>query len=174
MVVSEVVFPPGFLAWTCSTWTCDGCRFPIREYGLNYSAQPLQEHEIKAMMKDETIMQRVLASYKLMLDFYGMRLEDEATGLISRSKDYAAQYRNLCSTYSCSDFILQSRPRSRQGWYVLPYAFTRVSVVPSLILSVRPHRTSDDEPIVGDSAAALQSLCRVIRSLTHRPCLFLQ
>ena len=60
------------------------------------------------MTKDETIMQRVITSYKLMLDFYGMRLENEATGLISRSNDYAAQYRNLCSTLFCLDLVLQS------------------------------------------------------------------
>lgn len=65
------------------------------------------------MTKDEAIMRRVLVSYQLMLDFYGMRLEDEATGLISRSKNYATQYRNLCSTYSCPNLILQSRPSLR-------------------------------------------------------------
>jgi len=70
--------------------------FPIREYGLNYAAQPLQKHEIKAMTEDETIMGRILTSYKLMLDFYGMRLENEATGLISRSENHTTQYRNLC------------------------------------------------------------------------------
>ena len=88
-------------------------RFPIREYGLNYSAQPLQKHEIKTMTKDETIIRRIVTSYKLMLDFYGMRLEDEATGLVSRSKNHAAQYRNLCSTsVSRLCLVLQSTLRS--------------------------------------------------------------
>ena len=79
---------------------------------MNYAAQPLQKHEIKVMAKDETIMRRVLMSYKLMLDFYGMRLEDEASGLISRTENYASRYRNLCSTCFCRDPILQSRLRS--------------------------------------------------------------
>ena len=64
------------------------------------------------MTKDETITRRILMSYKLMLDFYGMRLEDEATGLISRSNNYAVQYRNLCSTCSCPNLVPQSEPRS--------------------------------------------------------------
>jgi len=64
------------------------------------------------MTKDETIMRRVITSYKMMLDFYGMQLENEATGLISRSKNYAVQYRNLCSTLFCLDLILQSGIRS--------------------------------------------------------------
>ena len=64
------------------------------------------------MTEDETIMRRVITSYKLMLDFYGMRLENEVTGLISRSNNYAVQYRNLCSTLFCLDPILQSGFRS--------------------------------------------------------------
>jgi hypothetical protein len=51
------------------------------------------------MTEDETIKRRIITSYKLMLDFYGMQLENEATGLISRSNNYAVQYRNLCSTF---------------------------------------------------------------------------
>jgi len=70
--------------------------FPIREYGLNYAAQPLQKHEIKAMKDDETINRRILTSYQLMLDFYGMSLENESTGLISRSQHHKSRYRNLC------------------------------------------------------------------------------
>lgn len=60
-------------------------------------------------------MRRLLASYKLMLDFFGMRLENEATGLISRSENYASRYRNLCSMSFSSRFVLQSRPRSWRG-----------------------------------------------------------
>ena len=52
------------------------------------------------MKNDETIMRRIIMSYRLMLDFYGMKLENEATGLISRSKDYEPRYKNLSSTYS--------------------------------------------------------------------------
>ena len=67
------------------------------------------------MKENETINRRILTSYQLMLDFYGMRLENESTGLISRSKNYASQYRNLRSTYPCSSLVPWSRPPSPIG-----------------------------------------------------------
>jgi len=98
--------------------------FPIREYGINYSAQALQKHEIKIMTGDETIMQRMLMSYKLMLDFYGMRLENETTGLISRSKNYAAQYKNLCrSSHNNLRISRMLKCLSEFGYEYLNYAF---------------------------------------------------
>jgi len=72
--------------------------FPIREYGMNYESQPLQAHEIRAMKADPTIVARIIESYKLMLDFYGMRLVSADTGLVARvlpPKNYAGRYRNL-------------------------------------------------------------------------------
>ncbi|KAF9568797.1 hypothetical protein CPC08DRAFT_355306 [Agrocybe pediades] len=72
--------------------------FPIREYGMNYESQPLQRHEIQAMKADPTIIERVIASYKLMLDFYGMRLVSAETGLVDRvlpPRNYAVRYQNL-------------------------------------------------------------------------------
>jgi hypothetical protein len=51
------------------------------------------------MMKDSPeIMQRVIRSYRLMLDFFGMRLDSEETGLISRADNYLDRYRNLTRT----------------------------------------------------------------------------
>ena len=137
MAVSEPALPPGSLNIVRSSCTRNVYRFPIREYGLNYAAQPLQKHEIKAMKDDETINRRILASYQLMLDFYGMRLEDESTGLISRSKGYASQYKNLCSTYSCRPgLVLRSTPFST-GRSCLVVRFMRLSVVPKSYL-IRP------------------------------------
>ena len=46
-------------------------RFPIREYGMNFESQPLQEHEIEEMKASEEIIERILRSYRLMLSFYG-------------------------------------------------------------------------------------------------------
>lgn len=70
--------------------------FPIPELGANYESQPLQRHEAEAMKADETVVERVLRSYRLMLDFYGMRLEDSETGLLARAdKNYKDRYRNL-------------------------------------------------------------------------------
>ncbi|KAF8895372.1 opioid growth factor receptor conserved region-domain-containing protein [Infundibulicybe gibba] len=72
--------------------------FPIQEYGMNYESQPLQVHEIEAMRSDPIILGRIISSYKLMLDFYGMQLVSLESGLISRvvsPGDYRARYRNL-------------------------------------------------------------------------------
>lgn len=59
--------------------------FPIREHGMNYQSQKLQKHEIEAIKADPACLERVLKSYELMLDFYGIRLKDRQTGLFSVS-----------------------------------------------------------------------------------------
>eukprot|EP01012_Entosiphon_sulcatum_P035375 TRINITY_DN4489_c0_g2_i1.p1 TRINITY_DN4489_c0_g2~~TRINITY_DN4489_c0_g2_i1.p1 ORF type:complete len:234 (+),score=69.12 TRINITY_DN4489_c0_g2_i1:76-777(+) len=69
--------------------------FPIRERGVNAAAQELQPHEAKAIMADPAAMQRVQRSYEMLLDFYGMRLSDPATGAIARSDRWKECYRNL-------------------------------------------------------------------------------
>ncbi|KAG8977029.1 hypothetical protein FRC05_002549 [Tulasnella sp. 425] len=69
--------------------------FPIREHGMNFEAQPLQLHEIRAMKSNQDVMRRILHSYKMMLGFYGMRLMDEKTGLLRRSSEYKSRYKNL-------------------------------------------------------------------------------
>jgi hypothetical protein len=77
-------------------------RFPIREYGMNYESQPLQTHEIREMEADPAIVERVIVSYRLMLDFYGMRLVSPETGLVDRAlppRNYAARYHNLVREY---------------------------------------------------------------------------
>lgn len=62
----------------------------------------MQRHEAEAMKADETIIERVLRSYRLMLDFYGMRLEDSETGLLARSdKNHSDRYRNLVRECCC-------------------------------------------------------------------------
>ncbi|KAG8850246.1 hypothetical protein FRB96_000478 [Tulasnella sp. 330] len=75
----------GFIQWI----------FPIREHGVNQYAHPLQPHEIIAMRVDGRIQERLYTSYKLMLNFYGMRLDDEETGRLSRSSDHTERYANL-------------------------------------------------------------------------------
>lgn len=67
---------------------------------MNYESQPLQPHEIEAMKADDEIMDRVVRSYRLMLDFYGMRLQSRDTGLLSRAPNNVAErYTNLCRKY---------------------------------------------------------------------------
>jgi hypothetical protein len=76
-------------------------RFPIRESsGRNKRAQPLQEHEIATMKDNPTIMGRIVKSYELMLDFYGMRLVNTGTGVVvERCKNYEERYRNLVGKF---------------------------------------------------------------------------
>jgi len=78
-------FEHGYIQWL----------FPIPERGMNFRSQPLQLHEETAMRASPEVKSRVLASYKLMLDFYGMQLVDESTGELERSRDYGPRYRNL-------------------------------------------------------------------------------
>lgn len=67
--------------------------FPIREESpFNSSSQKLMKHEIDKMTKDATVRPRLIASYCLMLEFYGMRLIDENTGEIGRGPNWQARY----------------------------------------------------------------------------------
>lgn len=73
-------------------------RFPIQEYGMNYESQPLQKHEVESMKVDPLVIERIVASYRLMLDFYGMKLVSVETGLLARAdppRDFTARYKNL-------------------------------------------------------------------------------
>lgn len=75
---------------------------------MNFASQPLQIHEITAMKKDPEVMGRVLQSYCMMLEFYGMKLDSPETGLLSRvmpESRYADRYRNLVSEYKRSSIL---------------------------------------------------------------------
>ncbi|CAF1016587.1 unnamed protein product, partial [Didymodactylos carnosus] len=69
--------------------------FPLQEQGLNWSAQPLQKHEIELILNDKTAHKRLLRSYTLMLNFYGFELVNDETGEIKRNEDYRQCFRNL-------------------------------------------------------------------------------
>lgn len=62
---------------------------------MNWDAAPLQRDEIDRMKAEPHILQRILASYRLMLNFYGMELVSEETGLLKRTENFAERYRNL-------------------------------------------------------------------------------
>ena len=47
------------------------------------------------MIASPAVIGRVIKSYTMMLDFYGMRLLSHETGLIGRSENYASRYHNL-------------------------------------------------------------------------------
>ncbi|KAI0662203.1 opioid growth factor receptor conserved region-domain-containing protein [Cubamyces menziesii] len=82
---SKLEYKHGFIQWL----------FPIQEDGVNHEAQRLQKHEIAAMKSDTAIMRRLLRSYTMMLDFYGMQLVSEDTGELQRTGNWKERYRNL-------------------------------------------------------------------------------
>jgi len=69
--------------------------FPIREDGLNHYAQRLQLHEAKTIANDPVLQGRIIKSYELMLDFYGMKLTDRTTGTLARGDNWQSRYAHL-------------------------------------------------------------------------------
>ncbi|XP_052802415.1 opioid growth factor receptor-like protein 1 isoform X2 [Mya arenaria] len=73
--------------------------FPIREQGLNWDAQELQLHEAEKLRKSSKAMKRILTSYKMMLDFYGMKLTNEEDGTIERAENWKERFQHLNRSY---------------------------------------------------------------------------
>jgi len=74
----------GFIQWL----------FPNTEDpGVNWHASMLSKTEAETISSDEKLKEKVLKSFILMLDFWGMNL-DVSTGKISRTKNYEARYDN--------------------------------------------------------------------------------
>ncbi|XP_073681957.1 uncharacterized protein [Garra rufa] len=69
--------------------------FPIQEPGVNWKAHELTKKEIKSFRKDEEVKKQLVKSYKLMLDFYGIRLVDESTGEVARAPNWDERFKNL-------------------------------------------------------------------------------
>ncbi|XP_069809954.1 opioid growth factor receptor-like [Dendropsophus ebraccatus] len=69
--------------------------FPLREPGKNSSARPLTQDEIQMMRGDTDAMRRLLEAYKLMLQFYGIELQDSITGKVKRAKNWEERFYNL-------------------------------------------------------------------------------
>uniref|UniRef100_A0A3B4C4G6 Opioid growth factor receptor (OGFr) conserved domain-containing protein n=1 Tax=Pygocentrus nattereri TaxID=42514 RepID=A0A3B4C4G6_PYGNA len=82
---SRLEWVPSYIQWL----------FPIQEQGMNYDSQPLTPEEIKLFRKDDAAKKRLLKSYKLMLDFYGIKLLDEETGKVCRAEHWEERFKNL-------------------------------------------------------------------------------
>jgi hypothetical protein len=52
-------------------------------------------HEAAAIQSDPQAQARLVVSYKLMLDFYGMKLLDDELGLVGRSPNHRSRYAHL-------------------------------------------------------------------------------
>ncbi|XP_017566185.2 opioid growth factor receptor-like [Pygocentrus nattereri] len=69
--------------------------FPIQEQGVNHCAHVLTQKEIKFFRKDDELKRRLLKSYRLMLDFYGIKLLDENTGKVGHAENWRERFENL-------------------------------------------------------------------------------
>jgi hypothetical protein len=72
---------------------------------MNYESQALQPHEIISMRSSTEIMGRIMKSYEMMLDFYGMRLVSAEMGLVDRSEDFYDRYTNLICEFMSQNNI---------------------------------------------------------------------
>ncbi|XP_060565254.1 opioid growth factor receptor-like protein 1 isoform X6 [Ruditapes philippinarum] len=69
--------------------------FPVRAKSCNRQAQELFPHEIKKICDCKEAQDRLILSYKMMLDFYGMQLENEKDGTVVRSDNWEERFANL-------------------------------------------------------------------------------
>ncbi|XP_040844206.1 opioid growth factor receptor [Ochotona curzoniae] len=69
--------------------------FPLREPGVNWHAKPLTLREVEAFKSCPEVKERLVRAYELMLDFYGIQLQDRATGAVCRAQHYQKRFQNL-------------------------------------------------------------------------------
>ncbi|KAL4648942.1 opioid growth factor receptor-like protein 1 [Arapaima gigas] len=69
--------------------------FPLREPGLNHYAVELTQREIEEFHRSSEAKRRLVESYELMLDFYGIKLIDKETGEVQRAKNWQERFSNL-------------------------------------------------------------------------------
>ena len=97
-------------------------------------AQPLQKHEIKLLERDDEAMNRLIKSYELMLDFFGMKLVDKATGEIGRSDNDSQSNQYKLLNYSFHNYlritrILKCLGEFRFGHYQAPFCTFVISEI---------------------------------------------
>jgi hypothetical protein len=72
--------------------------FPLYvDSGMNYRAEKLEHDEARLMRRDPSIARRVVASYSMMLDFYGFVLADETTGRVAPSPNADHREQRFCN-----------------------------------------------------------------------------
>eukprot|EP00698_Gefionella_okellyi_P017332 TRINITY_DN504_c0_g1_i2.p1 TRINITY_DN504_c0_g1~~TRINITY_DN504_c0_g1_i2.p1 ORF type:complete len:225 (+),score=35.81 TRINITY_DN504_c0_g1_i2:318-992(+) len=74
---------------------------------MNSMSQELQPHEIAVITGDPAALARLIKSYELMLDFYGLKLKDPQTGEVERTDGYLSRFRNL--NYSSHNYLRITR-----------------------------------------------------------------
>ncbi|XP_078069413.1 opioid growth factor receptor-like protein 1 [Mustelus asterias] len=69
--------------------------FPLREPGLNWHAEELTAEEIKEFLKTKKAKSNYLQVYEIMLDFFGMKLENRITGRLARASNWKERFQHL-------------------------------------------------------------------------------
>ncbi|XP_051887255.1 opioid growth factor receptor-like protein 1 [Pristis pectinata] len=69
--------------------------FPLREPGMNWWAKELTVQEIKSFRQSDVAKVRLIEAYKMMLDFYGIKLVNEQTGEVKRAHHWKQRFHNL-------------------------------------------------------------------------------
>lgn len=84
--------------------------FPIQRKVNNWRIHCLRKKEIMLFRRDEDVKHKLIKSYKVMLDFYGIRLADEKTGKVERAENWKQRFNNLnrfiLSYLSCKMHLL--------------------------------------------------------------------
>lgn len=74
--------------------------FPIREHGMNDLSQPLTVHEASEIKKLDIAKERVLKSFRMMLEFYGMTLQlGEEGASFGRTSHFSRRYAHLNNSF---------------------------------------------------------------------------
>ncbi|NXW65013.1 OGRL1 protein, partial [Eurystomus gularis] len=68
--------------------------FPLREQGLNFYAKELTTYEIEEFKKTKEAIRRFLLAYKMMLEFFGIKLIDK-TGNVARAANWQERFQHL-------------------------------------------------------------------------------
>ncbi|XP_053315433.1 opioid growth factor receptor-like protein 1 isoform X2 [Spea bombifrons] len=68
--------------------------FPLREQGLNFYAKELTSYEIEEFKKTKEASKRFVLAYKMMLDFFGLKLMDK-NGNVSRASVWQDRFQHL-------------------------------------------------------------------------------
>ncbi|XP_018120990.1 opioid growth factor receptor-like protein 1 isoform X2 [Xenopus laevis] len=68
--------------------------FPLREQGLNFYAKELTSYEIEEFKKTKEAIKRFLLAYKMMLDFFGIKLIDK-NGNVLRAPNWQERFQHL-------------------------------------------------------------------------------
>ncbi|XP_008854515.2 opioid growth factor receptor-like protein 1 [Nannospalax galili] len=68
--------------------------FPLREQGLNFYAKELTTYEIEEFKKTKEAIRRFLLAYKMMLEFFGIKLMDK-TGTVARAVNWQERFQHL-------------------------------------------------------------------------------